>query len=282
MSKRLKIGLGITISCLFFIIYFLDDQNNRLVITEMEVVSEKVPESFDNSKVIHLSDLHNKSFGKNQRKLVWEIEKIEPEIIVFTGDLIDSRRYDEVPTLTLLEMLVQIAPTYVVSGNHEWRSGKFSTFEHQMKEIGVNVLRNESVKIQKGNEQIYLTGIDDPMNDQRMEGVVTKENLQQAITEEATDWFNILLAHRPEMHALYSQYDFDIVFSGHAHGGQIRIPFIGGVIAPNQGFFPKYTEGMHTVNDTAMIVSRGLGNSLFPFRVFNRPEIIVLSIEQVK
>lgn len=271
-------SIGIAVGSLLLIASFLYDQNNRLVITEMELTSPKMPESFKDSKIMHLSDLHNKSFGKNQSKLIQEIKKINPEMIVFTGDLIDSRRYDEAPSLTLLAALVQIAPTYVVNGNHEWRSGKFTSFERKMKEIGVKVLRNETVKIQKGHEQIYITGIDDPANDQRTDQVVTKENIQQAMIEEAEDQFNILLSHRPEMQALYSQYEFDVVFSGHAHGGQIRMPFIGGVIAPNQGFFPEFSEGIYTMNDTTMIVSRGLGNSLFPFRIFNQPEIIVLSV----
>lgn len=281
MSKKWKISIGIALGSLF-IMSFLYNQNNHITVTEMSLTSPKLPKSFESSKIVHLSDLHNKRFGKDQRKIIDAIKEIEPEIIVFTGDLIDSRRYDEAPSLALLEALVQIAPTYVVNGNHEWRSGKFPLFERKMKDIGVHVLRNETIKIDKGDAQIYVTGIDDPASEQRADQVVTTENIQKAMIGEAEGSFNLLLAHRPELLSLYSAYPFDVVFSGHAHGGQIRLPFMGGVIAPNQGLWPTYTEGMHTMDNTTMIVSRGLGNSLFPFRIFNRPEIIVLTVHSEK
>lgn len=281
MSKKWKISIGMALGSLF-IAAFLYNQNNDLAVTEISLTTSKLPKSFHGSKIVHLSDLHNKCFGKDQRKIIDAIKEIEPEIIVFTGDLIDSRRYDEAPSLALLEALVQIAPTYVVNGNHEWRSGKFLSFERKIKDIGVRVLRNETVKIEKEDAQIYITGIDDPASEQRADQVVTTENIQKAMIEETEGSFNLLLAHRPELLSLYAAYPFDAVFSGHAHGGQIRLPFMGGVIAPNQGLWPTYTEGMHTMDNTTMIVSRGLGNSLFPFRIFNRPEIIVLTVHTEK
>jgi hypothetical protein len=132
-----------------------------------------------------------------------------------------------------------------------------------------------------GTEEIQLIGIDDPAN--RIEpatGLATaEENIIKSLNraEEAAA-FQILLSHRPEMLSLYSEYGFDLVFSGHAHGGQFRIPFVGGLVAPNQGLLPKYTAGKHEAGDTAMIVNRGLGNSLFPFRIFNRPEIVEVTL----
>ncbi len=142
-------------------------------------------------------------------------------------------------------------------------------------------MRNSTDVIKIGNEKILLTGVDDPT--QHSESLGEREIIEEAIKKslegiEKEGTFKILLSHRPEMLSLYSQYEFDVVFSGHAHGGQVRIPFVGGLVAPNQGLFPKYTSGKYTLDKTTMIVNRGLGNSIIPFRIFNLPEIVVLTL----
>lgn len=272
----LIIGSGMLVLFLYF-------QNNALVISKYNLQSERLPDSFDDFKIVHLSDLHNKSFGSDQTKLVQKIKNEQPDMLVFTGDLIDSRRYNAEPSIEMMEQLVQFVPVYYVPGNHESNSGKFAELEEQLLKIGVHVLRNEMTLFSIGNDSIAIIGLDDPTFEQNPYAVpfALETNIEKVIDENGLDhYFNVVLSHRPEEMELYAAYQLDVVFTGHAHGGQIRLPFIGGILAPNQGFFPDYTSGTHTIDETTMVVSRGLGNSLFPFRVFNRPEIVVVTLEK--
>ncbi|MCY9141200.1 metallophosphoesterase [Peribacillus frigoritolerans] len=284
MNKKIKkrllyLLLGLVLLTCFF--YF---QNNSIVTTQYNFSSDKVPKNFNGYKIVQLSDLHSKSFENNQSELVEKVKKAKPDLIVFTGDLIDSDRYNEKTSLTLMEKLVQIAPVYYVTGNHEWWSGKFNSLEDKLKYTGVQVMRNTVEEIIIGNDKIQIIGIDDPakVNKSYAERDIAEEDITNAIKglEEGVN-FKILLSHRPELLSLYAQYEFDVVFSGHAHGGQVRIPFVGGLVAPNQGLFPEYSSGMHDADKTTMIVNRGLGNSIIPLRVFNRPEIVVVALKRV-
>ncbi|MCU7667747.1 metallophosphoesterase [Bacillus thuringiensis] len=276
-KKLLYFFIGVILLICFC--YF---QNNYIVTTEYNYSSKKVPKSFDGYKIVQLSDLHGKSFGENQKHLMNKITKVKPNLIVFTGDLIDSNRYNEKNSLLLMEKLVQIAPVYYVTGNHEWRSGKFNSLETSLNDIGVHVMRDTYAEIQNGNHKMYLLGIDDPAhrNESYSEQSITEErikSLNNAIKDENN--IKILLSHRPELLSLYSRYNIDLEFAGHAHGGQFRIPFAGGLVAPNQGLLPEYTSGMHVKDNTTMIVNRGLGNSVIPIRIFNQPEIVVLTLK---
>lgn len=278
-KRLLYLLLGLVLLTCFF--YF---QNNSIVTTQYNFSSDKVPKNFNGYKIVQLSDLHSKSFENNQSELVEKVKKAKPDLIVFTGDLIDSDRYNEKTSLTLMEKLVQIAPVYYVTGNHEWWSGKFNSLEDKLKYTGVQVMRNTVEEIIIGNDKIQIIGIDDPakVNKSYAERDIAEEDITNAIKglEEGVN-FKILLSHRPELLSLYAQYEFDVVFSGHAHGGQVRIPFVGGLVAPNQGLFPEYSSGMHDADKTTMIVNRGLGNSIIPLRVFNRPEIVVVALKRV-
>ncbi|MFS0764030.1 metallophosphoesterase [Peribacillus phoenicis] len=285
MNKKIKkrllyLLLGLVLLTCFF--YF---QNNSIVTTPYNFSSDKVPQNFNGYKIVQLSDLHSKSFENNHSELVKKVKKVKPDLIVFTGDLIDSDRYNEKTSLTLMGKLVQIAPVYYVTGNHEWWSGKFNSLEDKLKDTGVHVMRNTVEEITIGKDKIQIIGIDDPakVNESYVERAIAEEDIKNAIKglEEGVN-FKILLSHRPELFSLYTQYEFDVVFSGHAHGGQVRIPFVGGLVAPNQGLFPEYSSGMHDVDKTTMIVNRGLGNSIIPLRVFNRPEIVVVALKSVK
>jgi hypothetical protein len=181
--------------------------------------------------------------------------------------------------MKLVEEIVKLAPVYYVTGNHEWRSGRFSSLEERLKSSGVKVLRNEAKVITEGSLKIINVGIDDPMfNVDRG----TEDNLERALGGSDEDKFRLLLAHSPELFGLYSDKGVDLIFSGHAHGGQFRIPFIGGLLAPNQGSFPKYSAVKYQQGKSTMIVSRGLGNSLFPQRLFNRPEVMVVRLVKSK
>ncbi|MCM3653631.1 metallophosphoesterase [Metabacillus litoralis] len=268
---------------LISLIFFFHFQNNSIVTTKTTISSAKIPASFEDYKIVQLSDLHSKTFGDNQSVLVQKVSKINPDLIVFTGDLVDSKKYKEKTSLTLMEELVQIAPIYFVTGNHEWWSGKFNSLESKLNDIGVQVIRNRSDVITNGSDKIHIIGIDDPaqVNEGYAERSITEEAIVNSIKGLEEGYFKILLSHRPEMLPLYSDYKFDVVFSGHAHGGQIRIPFVGGLIAPNQGLFPNYTSGKHILDNTTMIVNRGLGNSVIPLRVFNRPEIVVVTLKSL-
>lgn len=264
------------ILALFILVFFLYDQNNHLTKSTYTITSDKLPADFEDYKILQLSDLHNKSFGQNQQKLVDKVKESEPDIIVITGDIIDERRYDEEPALTLAEEMVQLSPVYYVSGNHEMRSGKYDGLKSKLSEIGVTVLTNETTLISHNNASIQLAGVEDPSPS---DAFTTGANLQQAFNAAESDLFTVLLAHRPEWFSLYREYQPDLILSGHAHGGQIRLPFVGGLVAPNQGLFPEYTSGVHEVDGSSLVVSRGLGNSLFPFRIFNRPEIVEIVLK---
>lgn len=273
MKRRIMVILLIIV----FIIVFLYLDNNYIVTRKIDIDSKKVPLEFNGFKIVHISDLHSKSFSKKQKRLIGKVKKQNPDIIVLTGDMVERRQYDETPVLDLCNELVKIAPTYYVTGNHEIMSGKFNSLEKKLKSIGVIVLRNEVKDLKVGKSKISIIGFDYPHSNKDEIKEVT-DNLMALDNLTQRNNFRILLSHRPDLIGLYSAFHFDLVFSGHAHGGQVRLPFVGGLIAPHQGFFPKYTSGLYKNKDTSMIVSRGLGNSLFPFRIFNFPEIITVTL----
>ena len=283
-KKTIKRWLSLLIG-LALLLYFFHFQNNSIVTSEYTISSDKVPHNFNGFKIVQLSDLHSKSFGNDQSDLVNKVKKSQADLILFTGDLVDSNRYNEESSLILMEKLVEIAPVYYVTGNHEWWSGQFNTLEDQLKNIGVHVMRNTSEEMTIETDSIQIIGMDDPANGKESDGERSKieENMTKSIEKiKEDDDFQILLSHRPELLSLYSEYEFDVVFSGHAHGGQFRLPFVGGLIAPDQGLFPKYTSGKYKLDNTTMIVNRGLGNSIIPIRIFNRPEIVVVTLNTVK
>lgn len=275
IKKMVRLLLIIAILAVF--VYL---QNNWVVLTELEVVSERLPGNFDGFKIVQLSDLHSKSFGKGQQRLAGIVAGAKPDIIVITGDLVDGRHYDEYASLTLIREVSKIAPVYYITGNHEWWSGKFAGLEIKLKAAGAIVLRNDSRKITAGDQSIYITGLDDPESTGSIyskEGYIGNK-LRDTIRLQQIDHFSILLSHRPEAFNQYKSYGIDLIFSGHAHGGQFRLPFIGGLYAPDQGYIPKYTSGVYKDGNTSMVVSRGLGNSIMPLRLFNRPEITEVTL----
>ena len=267
------------IGLLILVVLFLYDQNNRIVISKHRVKDKKVPSAFNGFKILQLSDLHNKSFGKNQVFLLNKIRKLNPDIILITGDLIDRRRTDFEPVLHLLKGLHSI-PVYYVPGNHEAWSDCYA----QLKDILIShelvVLENEERYIVRDDQKLYLYGLKDPgfynKDDHKLK---SRDQLEAHLQTWKPEGFSILLSHRPEYFDVYASHATDISFSGHAHGGQIRFPFIGAILAPHQGFFPKYSAGMYQINTSQLFLSRGLGNSLFPFRIFNQPELILVSLE---
>ena len=235
------------------------------------------PEAFSGFKIAQISDLHNAEFGTDNQKLIDILKSEAPDAIVITGDLIDARRTNTEIAESFARRCMEIADCYYVPGNHEARlGGTYDAFESALIADGVNVLRNGSVRIRKEMEAIRIVGVDDPAFAKASDAIT---NLDAALEALSSDDFTILLAHRPELIDEYSKWGIDLVLSGHAHGGQIRLPGIGGLYAPGHGFFPKYTSGNYTVGDTEMIVSRGIGNSVFPLRVNDRPEVVIVTLK---
>ena len=235
------------------------------------------PEAFSGFKIAQISDLHNAEFGTDNQKLIDILKSEAPDAIVITGDLIDARRTNTEIAESFARRCMEIADCYYVPGNHEARLGDtYDAFESALIADGVNVLRNGSVRIRKEMDAIRIVGVDDPAFAKASDAIT---NLDAALEALSSDDFTILLAHRPELIDEYSKWGIDLVLSGHAHGGQIRLPGIGGLYAPGQGFFPKYTSGNYTVGDTEMIVSRGIGNSAFPLRVNDRPEVVIVTLK---
>jgi len=260
---------------------FLIWQNNDVVVTKYEYMGKRLPKGFNGLKILHISDLHNKNF---HGRLFDKIKDINPDIIVITGDLIDRRRTNIPVAAELVKNMAKTAPVYYASGNHEQLSGRYSEIRDTLIGLNVNVLDNSCILLNKNGDVISVSGILDPSVNFGNKNYNPKKNtsyVKSSISEAVEDkkLFNILLSHRPEYFDVYEEEKVNLVFSGHAHGGQIRIPFLGGILSPDQGFFPEYSEGMHSLGETTMVVSRGLGNSLFPFRVFNRPELVVVTLK---
>ena len=267
------------------ILIYLYNQNTNLKETKYLIQSDKLPKTFNGYKIGHISDFHNTNSKRIKTKIIEVLNKNKPDIIVITGDLIDSRRTDILNVKMFLKIIVNIAPVYYVLGNHESRLYDVQSLINEAQDVGVKVLRNVSEKIERQGECIEILGIDDPAFyiplENSYEISQKTDNLLEAIVKDSND-FKILLIHRPELLDIYSKYDFDLVFTGHAHGGQIRLPLIGGIIAPGQGFLPKYTSGIYKENSAHMILSRGIGNSKFPFRINNKPEIIIANLKSSK
>ena len=280
MKGNWKIILPIIVAIILVLVVWIRWGNTALEINEYKIVSNSVPQNFHGFRIAQVSDLHNAEFGEGNSKLLELLSQTEPDIIVLTGDLIDSRQTDIKIALAFARKAMKIAPVYFVSGNHEARVSEYEGLKMGLAEAGVIVLENQIVEITREGDSITLMGIDDPSFQESYlfgdaEGV-TKQAIESLQRE--SDGYTILLSHRPELFDLYVETEMDLVFSGHAHGGQFRLPFIGGLVAPNQGFFPKYDAGLFSEENTNMIVSRGVGNSIVPLRFNNRPEIIVVML----
>lgn len=262
-----------------FIVYQVIE-NREIEINEFSVKSDKIPVGFNGFRIAQVSDLHNAEFGKNNEILVSRLKESKPDMVVLTGDLIDSRNTKVDVALNFTKQCVKIAPTYYVTGNHESRILEdYERLKNGLLNLGVTVLENETVNIMQNGETISLIGLVDPafktVYDVDDEIVMLSSKLNEMVDE---NYYTVLLSHRPELFETYVENNVNLAFSGHAHGGQIRLPFVGGLLAPHQGLFPYYDSGKYTDGDTSMMVSRGIGNSLFPLRVNNKPEIIVAEL----
>ena len=258
---------------------FLWWSNRSLQVDRFTYASPRLPAGFDGCVVVQLSDLHGALFGENNQDLIDAVRAENPDYIFLTGDLLDRyRRTPQSYAVDLGRAMAAIAPTYFVTGNHEWALPDVPGLKAQLEEAGVTVLSNEFTTLERNGDAIVLAGIDDPNGyaDQK-----TPEELaaEVAATGEAPYW--MLLAHRNTLFAdVYSRLGADLTLCGHGHGGLIRLPFTDGLASTDRTFFPTYTAGFYEANGAEVFVSRGLGNSGKTFRLFNRPQVAVLTLQR--
>lgn len=268
------------LALLVLIIIYLYLETTSLKVSQYTIKSKKLPKNFSGYRIAHISDFHNTKSNRLKDKLIKTLEDDKPDILVITGDFIDSRRTNMNISLEFIKKIKDI-PIYYVAGNHESRIKDYPTFKQKLQELGVTVLENEIIQLSRDNEEINLIGLQDPSFDTSENNTKEMHEIVNGYLSKYSneDDFEILLIHRPELFETYVQNNVDAVFSGHAHGGQVVLPLIGPIIAPNQGYFPKLTSGVHQKNNTSLVISRGIGNSLCPIRINNNPELIYVTLD---
>lgn len=255
-------------------------ENRKLDVASYTLSLPTLPPAFDGLRLVHLSDLHAASFGKNQKHLLATIDALDADMVLITGDLIDRRRTvtedDMRPALILLSELSRRLPTLRVDGNHEPRAVCSRRFHELAARTGVQDVTGRGITVRRKEDTLVICGVPDIVTNAYDEDAWNKQ--MHTVCAPYAKQFRIALSHRPQFLAHYAAAKLDVVLCGHAHGGQVRLPLVGGLYAPEQGILPRLTAGIHTEADTTMIISRGLGNSGFPQRVGNRPEIGIITI----
>ena len=260
-------------------IFFFRWSQESIVTPVYTIPVSNLPEEFDDFRIVHLSDVHGKEFGTGNSNLLKQVAELQPDLIAVTGDLIDQEsQFQMVPALA--RGLRAIAPTYYVTGNHEWAVHRVKDLKGILEQCGVTVLSNEYVVLERNGARLAVAGADDPNGpaDQK-----TPLELREEITAEQGDTYTVFLSHRDTVEA-YDELGFDLTLCGHGHGGIVRIPVIDkGVLGTNRSFFPEYDGGLYAFeNGASCVVSRGLGSNTVPikaFRLFNRPDLplVILS-----
>ena len=254
--------------------FLIKDSREDLEISRYEVNSKKLPESFDGFKIVQLSDLHGAEFGEDGMGLVEKVKELEPDMIALTGDFVTDEG-DLAAVKKLAGRLTELCPVYFVSGNHEFGSGLAIKVRNILERAGVKYLSNEYLTISRGEDEILLGGVEDPL---AYADMLSPDELAQKMNDAAPDAFKILLGHRNYWMTEYPELPVDLIFCGHAHGGLIRIPGVGGLIGTDRRLFPDFDAGEYNNGRYTLIVSRGLGNSVPIPRVFNRPEIVCVEL----
>ena len=269
---------------------FLNWSNKALVTTGYQYESHDLPAAFEGYRITQVSDLQSECFGEGQADLLRTVKDTAPDIIVFTGDLMDRNHTAYDAARTAIAGLLDIAPVYYVNGNHEMalNEEKIEAFYAELADMGVQVLFDRHVSITKDDGVIHLLGLSEQTvfqckdnirsNKVRADEMMLKTAIEELSADVEAKDFVVLLTHEPQYLDTYASPKIDLIFAGHAHGGQIRLPFTDGLYAPGQGTLPKMTSGMHQSGASTLVISRGLGNSTFPFRVFNRPEIVTVDL----
>lgn len=254
--------------------FLIKDSREDLEVSRYEVKSQKLPESFDGFKIVQLSDLHGAEFGEDGMELVEKVKELEPDIIALTGDFVTDEG-DLAAVEKLAGRLTELCPVYFVSGNHEFGSGLAIEVRNILERAGVKYLSNEYLTISRGEDEVLLGGVEDPL---AYADMLSPDELAQKMNDAAPDDFKILLGHRNYWMTEYPELPVDLIFCGHAHGGLVRIPGVGGLIGTDRRLFPDFDAGEYNNGRYTLIVSRGLGNSVPIPRVFNRPEIVCVEL----
>lgn len=297
MGRENMVKLGIIIALILAGGVFLHWSNKAIVTTSYEYRDKGVPEGFDGYRITQVSDLQSEYFGREQKTLLKKVRESRPDIIVFTGDLLDRNHTDYEASMTAMKGLVEIAPVYYVNGNHEMALPQADTseFYDELAKMGVNLLFDDETALRRGESVMRLLGLsEDTLYESKVSDRRTSteydssviidmmNNLTKNVEKED---FAVMLTHEPQFFETYEEGGggkVNLIFAGHAHGGQIRLPFTEGLFAPGQGTMPRLTSGVHRINNTSMVISRGLGNSVFPVRLFNRPEVVVVELRKEK
>lgn len=259
-------------------VIWIVDTNSDFAVVQYTVKSDRLPGDFDGFRVAQISDLHNTEW----EALAKTVRDGGVDAILLTGDLV-SRGDSDIPR-ALLGELCEIAPVYFVPGNHEAGNENYPAMRDALRELGVSVLEDSSVLLERGESAIRIAGLADPLfkSGENPSGETLRETVDKSLSSliDGDDIFTVLLSHRPEYMMIYEAHSVDAVFSGHAHGGAVRLPFVGALWAPGQGFFPTYTRGLYESEYCDMIVSAGLGHSSEPFHVNCPYELVFCTLKQ--
>lgn len=290
-NRKKYIKSALVLLIVIALLLFCSYQNRHLETTYYTYKAEQLGADLEGYRIVQISDLHNVKFGKNNQKLVDRIRECEPDMIVLTGDLVDSNHTNVDRAVQFVDEIVKICPVYNVTGNHEYwlEKSEYDELMDGLVSAGVVILDNQVVEISRGDAKFRLVGLDDrSLADGTLEALLSDESIRNNQAEQKEETadnedsgekeLTVVLAHEPQYLARYAGTGVDLVLSGHAHGGQFRLPFVGGIVASDQGFLPEYTAGEYYMNGTEMIVSRGLGNSVIPVRLFNYPEIVCVDL----
>lgn len=267
MKNIVVIVIGILVVGLL-IVY---GSNNWIKVNTVEVPFKNLPGDFNGMKIVHLSDLHAADFGADEKNLIKIVKEQQPDLIVFTGDIIDYGDKDREKALVLMTHLVDIGPVYFVSGNHDYSSDYYALTK-SFRDLGVIVLNNVSQRLSRKDSHIYMAGLADPFTNQ--------DDMKKALKGIKREEFTLLLSHTPDVFGKAVTNGVELVLAGHYHGGQIRLPFIRAIYAPGHKIFPRYDSGLYKDNLSYMYLSRGLGSTgILKFRFWNRPEVAVIILQ---
>lgn len=276
------------LALILVLIIYIYYENNTIELSYYDMSSQKIPSSFNNFKILQLSDLHSKTFNDNNEYLIKKIDAENPDIIVMTGDMINNKDENYSSFSLLASYLGKNYDTYYIFGNHEenLEDHQKEHLKDMLKNLNVKTLYNEKISLKRTDDIINLYGLcfdmiyyKRPYKFSKDFDIIENEKL---LEHPNINLYNILLAHNPLYFKVYSEWGADLILSGHIHGGIVRIPFIGGLLSPERKLFPKYYSGKYKINDSKLIVNRGLGNTKIKLRMFNKPEISVITLKSTK
>ncbi|HHV32378.1 metallophosphoesterase [Caproiciproducens sp. LBM24188] len=270
-------------------LFQLFPENHMLSVSEYQIESAKIPKSFDGFRICHLSDLHSHRFGKDNVRLLRRVADSKPDLVVLTGDMVSRTDSDYSVFLSFAQVLAKQYPVFYVIGNHEQTMGRaaLKAFLNRLRKLGIRVLNNEKTELCRGGESLPVYGMWYPLKYYKEARHIGKHerfrlrDMHRAMGGVDPDRFCILLTHNPLSFPVYARWGADLTLCGHVHGGMIRLPFVGGLLSPERRFFPQYSEGVYTMEEKKMVVSRGLGSGVFGPRIHNVPEVVNLTLRSV-